>query len=118
MSDRYTVIFEGRIMPGKNADMVKERLKSALKTTDQGLAKLFTGSPVAIRKNKDLATASHQISQAMRELSQHLPKRSKSLSRLVVKNVMRFAGDPLSAEEIETIINEAYSGGSNEPEEG
>ena len=57
MSDRYTVIFEGRIMPGKNADMVKERLKSALKTNDQGLAKLFTGSPVAIRKSTDLATA-------------------------------------------------------------
>ena len=57
MSDRYTVIFEGRIMPGKNAEMVKERLKSALKTTDQGLAKLFTGSPVAIRKSTDLATA-------------------------------------------------------------
>ena len=57
MSDRYTVIFEGRIMPGKNADMVKKRLQSALKTTDQGLAKLFTGSPVAIRKSTDLATA-------------------------------------------------------------
>ena len=57
MSDRYSVIFEGRIMPGKNAEMVKERLKAALKTNDQGLAKLFTGSPVAIRKSTDLATA-------------------------------------------------------------
>jgi len=57
MSDRYTVIFEGRIMPGKSTEMVKERLKAALKTDDQGLAKLFTGSPVAVRKNADLATA-------------------------------------------------------------
>lgn len=57
MSDRYTVIFEGRIMPGKSAEMVKDRLKSALKTDDQGLAKLFTGNPVAVRKQADLATA-------------------------------------------------------------
>jgi len=57
MSDRYTVIFEGRIMPGKSAGMVKDRLKSALKTDDQGIAKLFTGSPVAVRKHTDLATA-------------------------------------------------------------
>lgn len=57
MNDRYTVIFEGRIMPGKNADMVKDRLKSALKTDDQGLARLFTGNPVAVRKATDKATA-------------------------------------------------------------
>jgi uncharacterized protein YbjQ (UPF0145 family) len=57
MSDRYTVVFEGRIMPGKSAGMVKERLKSALKTNDQGIAKLFVGSPVPVRKNTDLATA-------------------------------------------------------------
>ncbi len=57
MNDRYTVIFEGRIMPGKSARMVKDRLKAALKTDDLGIAKLFIGSPVAIRKNTDLATA-------------------------------------------------------------
>ena len=57
MRDRYTVIFDGRIMPGKDVEKVKERLKSALKTDDQGLAKLFTGTPVSIRKNTDLATA-------------------------------------------------------------
>jgi uncharacterized protein YbjQ (UPF0145 family) len=57
MSDRYSVIFEGRIMPGKSAGMVKDRLKAALKTDDQGLAKLFVGGPVAVRKNTDLVTA-------------------------------------------------------------
>jgi uncharacterized protein YbjQ (UPF0145 family) len=57
MRDRYTVIFDGRIVPGKDVEKVKERLKSALKTDDQGLAKLFTGTPVAIRKSTDLATA-------------------------------------------------------------
>jgi len=59
--------------------------------------------------NKELATAAHQISRAMRELSQHLPKRTQKLSRLVVRLVMRFAGEPLSAQEIEEIIQEAYS---------
>ena len=57
MSDRYSVIFEGRLMPGKQMETVKQRLKSALKTDDQGIARLFTGSPVAIRKNTDQATA-------------------------------------------------------------
>lgn len=57
MSDRYTVIFEGMVMPGKDAAMVKERLKSALKTDDQGVGRLFGGRPVAVRKNADLATA-------------------------------------------------------------
>ena len=55
--DRYTVLFEGRIMPGKDAAMVQSRLKSLLKTDDQGIAKLFSGNPVAIRRNIDLATA-------------------------------------------------------------
>jgi uncharacterized protein YbjQ (UPF0145 family) len=57
MSDRYSVIFEGRLMPGKQMETVKQRLKSALKIDDQGIARLFTGSPVAIRKNTDQATA-------------------------------------------------------------
>ena len=57
MNDRYTVVFEGRIMPGKHADMVKDRLKSVLKIDDQGIGRLFCGSPVAVRKNIDLATA-------------------------------------------------------------
>ncbi|HSO21085.1 MAG TPA: YbjQ family protein [Desulfosarcina sp.] len=37
--------------------MVKERLKAALKTDDQGLARLFSGVPVTIRKNTDRLTA-------------------------------------------------------------
>jgi hypothetical protein len=67
--------------------------------------------------NKALATAAHQISRAMKELSQHLPKRSQKLSRLVVRLVMRFAGEPLSAQEIEEIIQEAYSDNSDQKED-
>jgi len=57
MSDRYRVVFEGRLMPGKDEQMVKERIKSALKIDDQGIAQLFSGIPVAVRKSTDLATA-------------------------------------------------------------
>jgi len=67
--------------------------------------------------NKELSMAAHQISRAMRELSQHLPKRSKALSRLVVKMVMRFAGDPLDDEEIDEILNESYGGDQSIDEE-
>ena len=57
MGDRYRVIFEGRLMPGKDEAMVRERIRSALKVDDQGLARLFSGVPVAVRKHTDLATA-------------------------------------------------------------
>ena len=55
--DRYTVLFDGRIMPGKDVARVQARLKTLLKTDDQGIVKLFSGSPVAVRRNTDLATA-------------------------------------------------------------
>lgn len=57
MSDRYTVVFAGKILPGKDLELVKERLKKTLKTDDQGIDRLFSGGPVAVRKNTDLVTA-------------------------------------------------------------
>ncbi len=69
---------------------------------------------ISRRDNKDLAVAAHQLSRAMREISQHLPKRSRSLSRLVLRNVLKFAGEPVSPEDIETILNESYKEGDRE----
>lgn len=57
MSDRYSVIFEGRLLPGKDEGRVKERIQSALKIDEKGIARLFSGVPVAVRKSTDLATA-------------------------------------------------------------
>ena len=57
MGDRYRVVFEGRLIPGKDEEMVKERVKSALRIDDLGLVRLFSGVPVAVRKHTDLATA-------------------------------------------------------------
>lgn len=69
---------------------------------------------ISRRDNKELAIAAHQISRAMREISQHLPKRSISLSRLVLRNVMKFAGETISPEDIEMILKESYSEGDFE----
>jgi hypothetical protein len=69
---------------------------------------------ISRRDNKDLAVASHQLSRAMREISQHLPKRSRSLSRLVLRNVLKFAGEPITPEEIEIILDETYQDGDSE----
>ena len=57
MSDRYSVVFEGKIMPGNSADRVKARLKFALKTDEKAISRLFGGDPVFVRKDTDLATA-------------------------------------------------------------
>ena len=57
MNDRYSVIFEGRIAPGEDEQMVRERIKTGLKTDEQGISRLFSGRPVAVRKHTDLATA-------------------------------------------------------------
>ncbi|MDL2275723.1 YbjQ family protein [Desulfosarcina sp. OttesenSCG-928-G10] len=57
MEDRYNVIFEGKCMPGEDAEAVKAALKTALRTDDQILAHLFSGKPSVIRKNTDAVTA-------------------------------------------------------------
>lgn len=57
MGDQYSVVFEGRLMPGENETTVKARLRAALKTDEQGIARLFAGTPVVVRRNTDLATA-------------------------------------------------------------
>ncbi len=57
MSHRYTVVFKGEMMPGQNPEQVKERLKSALKTDEKGVSRLFSGNPVAVRQNTDQITA-------------------------------------------------------------
>ncbi len=57
MSERYNVVFEGKIMPGKDLQLVKDRLKELMKTDDEGIERLFTGKPVVVRKNLEKETA-------------------------------------------------------------
>lgn len=57
MEDRYNVIFEGKCMPGEDAEAVKAALKTALRTDDEVLAHLFSGKAAIIRKNTDAVIA-------------------------------------------------------------
>jgi uncharacterized protein YbjQ (UPF0145 family) len=57
MSDHYKVIFEGKILPGKDVDSVKKSLMSLLKQDEMVMDRLFSGKPMVIRKNVDAKTA-------------------------------------------------------------
>ncbi len=52
----YNVVFEGELLPGQDADAVKKRLRSLLKTDAEAINRLFSGGPVHIRKNVDEPT--------------------------------------------------------------
>jgi len=57
MSDHYKVIFEGTILPGKDADSVKKSLMDLLNQDEMVMDRLFSGKPMVIRKNADAETA-------------------------------------------------------------
>jgi hypothetical protein len=56
--------------------------------------------------NQELATASRDIAQALQILSAQMPGRSDTLRRLVLRLVMRFAGEPLDEPVLDTILQE------------
>ena len=53
---RFNLIFRGEIQPGKDAGNVKKRLRTFLKTDAEAIERLFSGEPVAVRKDVDAAT--------------------------------------------------------------
>jgi hypothetical protein len=57
MSELYSVIFRGNILPGQQLPEVKARLAQLLKLDELKLASVFSGKPVLVRKDCDLATA-------------------------------------------------------------
>jgi hypothetical protein len=56
--------------------------------------------------NQELATAAHNMAQALQVLTTQLPGQSDSLRRLVLRLVMRFAGEPLDEPVIDQIMQE------------
>ena len=56
--------------------------------------------------NQELATAAHNVAQALEVLTTQLPGRSDTLRRLVLRLVMRFAGEPLEEPVIDQILGE------------
>jgi len=57
MSDHYKIIFEGKIVPGKDIDSVKKKLMDLLNLDEMVMKRLFSGKPMVIRKNVDAETA-------------------------------------------------------------
>jgi len=52
----FDVVFKGEILPGKDVKEVKKRLRMLLKIDAESIERLFSGEPVAVRKNVDEAT--------------------------------------------------------------
>ncbi len=52
----FDVVFRGEILPGKDVEAVKKRLRTLLKTDAQAIDRLFSSGPVAVRKNVDAET--------------------------------------------------------------
>lgn len=64
MDDQFDIIFRGDIAPGYTIVDVKAKLQSLFSLGDEQVNKLFSGRPVAIRKNLDQDSA-RKFQQAM-----------------------------------------------------
>jgi len=52
----FNVVFKGEVLPGQDIDAVKRQLSMVMKTDAQAIERLFTGTPVVVRKSVDEAT--------------------------------------------------------------
>ena len=57
MSDRFTLIYRGEVNEGQHAAVVRKRLQALLKLDDGRMDRLFSGQPIALKKDVDHATA-------------------------------------------------------------
>jgi uncharacterized protein YbjQ (UPF0145 family) len=51
MATQYHIIFEGKVLPGKDVDSVKKALMALLKADTKAIDRLFSGKPVVIQRN-------------------------------------------------------------------
>jgi len=65
MAEKFNVVFNGKTEPNQDIEDVKQRLTTVLKLDAAGIARLFDGSAVIIKKNVDAATA-EKYSQAFK----------------------------------------------------
>ncbi|MEA3276864.1 MAG: hypothetical protein U9Q81_16570 [Pseudomonadota bacterium] len=56
--DRFDVLFAGELQAGEERDEVRRRLQSLFKLSDDAAIRLFSGRPVAIKREVDADTAS------------------------------------------------------------
>lgn len=66
MDGVFEVVFEGRILPGRETSEVKAALARMFKAPEASIERLFAGNLVVIRKDLDYASALRYVS-AMRE---------------------------------------------------
>ena len=64
--------------------------------------------------NEALARSARDLSQALQSLAVQLPGRSRTFTRLLVKAVFRFAGEPQDDEVLDVILEEAESDSTNQ----
>jgi len=57
MSNTYAIVFKGEVLDGANSTAVQQKVGAMFKADAAKLAALFSGKPVAIKKNVDEATA-------------------------------------------------------------
>lgn len=57
MAEKLNLVFDGKLAPGKDGGAVRQALMKLLKTDAEGVERLFSGSPVTIKKDLDPDTA-------------------------------------------------------------
>lgn len=67
MDGVFEVIFDGRVMPGKDLDDVKTGVGKLFKASPEVIEKLFSGNPISIKKDLDYSSALRYIS-ALKEV--------------------------------------------------
>jgi len=79
MSDTFSVIFRGDILPGHNLPEVKSRMTQLFKLDDAKLAAVFSGKPVALKKDCDGTTA-EKLKDVLTKAGAEVEIRSNSLT--------------------------------------
>ena len=54
---RFDILFDGTLKPDADPRLARERLGTAFKLDAAGVERLFTGKPVAVKRDADLTTA-------------------------------------------------------------
>jgi hypothetical protein len=85
------------------------QLGQARGLANQDYHRLFTVNLPDISRsdNEALARSARDLSQALQSLAMQLPGRSRTFTRLLVKSVFRFAGEPQDDEVLDVILEEA-----------
>jgi hypothetical protein len=57
-TERFDLLFSGKLMDGQDPAAARDRLRRLFKASDAHMVRLFSGKPVAVKKGVDMETAS------------------------------------------------------------